>query len=54
MTINNSSDSLIRPFLFGSNLNISEVAMAVGFDDRNYFSRLFKKISKTSPSGMQK
>ena len=37
-----------------SDLNISEVAMAVGFDDSNYFSRLFKKYQKTSPSSMRK
>lgn len=37
-----------------SNLNITEVAMAVGFDDSNYFSRLFKKYQKTSPSAMRK
>jgi AraC-like DNA-binding protein len=41
-------------FLSESNLNISEVAMAVGFDDSNYFSRLFKKYQKTSPSAMRK
>lgn len=37
-----------------SDFNISEVAMAVGFDDSNYFSRLFKKYQKTSPSAMRK
>lgn len=37
-----------------SNLNVSEVAMAVGFDDSNYFSRLFKKYQKASPSAMRK
>jgi AraC-like DNA-binding protein len=41
-------------FLSESNLNISEVAMAVGFADSNYFSRLFKKYQKTSPSAMRK
>jgi AraC-like DNA-binding protein len=33
-----------------SNLNISEIAMTVGFDDSNYFSRLFKKYKQASPS----
>lgn len=37
-----------------SNFNISEIAMAVGFDDSNYFSRLFKKYQKTSPSSLRK
>lgn len=36
------------------NFNISEIAMAVGFDDSNYFSRLFKKYQKTTPSIMRK
>lgn len=36
------------------NFNISEIAMAVGFDDSNYFSRLFKKYQKTSPSASRK
>lgn len=37
-----------------SDFNISEVAMAVGFDDSNYFSRLFKKYQRTSPSALRK
>jgi AraC-like DNA-binding protein len=37
-----------------SNLNISEIAMAVGIDDSNYFSRLFKKYQKTSPTAMRR
>lgn len=37
-----------------SDFNISEIAMAVGFDDSNYFSRLFKKYQKKSPSAMRK
>lgn len=31
-------------------LNISEVAMIVGINDSNYFSRLFKKYKQISPS----
>jgi AraC-like DNA-binding protein/mannose-6-phosphate isomerase-like protein (cupin superfamily) len=37
-----------------SDFNISEIAMAVGIDDSNYFSRLFKKYQKTSPSAIRK
>ena len=36
--------------LLNSDKNISEVAEACGFDDYNYFSRLFKKRFGTSPS----
>ncbi len=35
--------------LLNSNLNISEVAAQCGFDDSNYFSRQFKKITGLSP-----
>lgn len=34
--------------------NITEVAMAVGFDDSNYFSRLFKKYKRVAPSDLLK
>jgi AraC-like DNA-binding protein len=35
-------------------LNISEIALTVGFNDSNYFSRLFKKYKKVSPTFVQK
>lgn len=35
-------------------LTIGETALAVGFSDSNYFSRLFKKYKKQSPTGVQK
>ncbi|MBU2700735.1 AraC-like DNA-binding protein [Sporomusaceae bacterium BoRhaA] len=35
-------------------LNISEIAMTVGFNDSNYFSRLFKKYKNCSPTSIQK
>lgn len=37
-----------------SSLNVSEIAMTVGFNDSNYFSRMFKKYKQVSPSKMQK
>jgi len=37
-----------------SELNITEVALAVGFNDSNYFSRLFKKYKHVSPSMLLK
>ncbi len=36
------------------NLNITEVALSTGFDDANYFSRLFKYYKKLSPSKVLK
>ncbi|HWR10132.1 AraC family transcriptional regulator [Sporomusa sp.] len=40
--------------LLESNLNITEIAMAVGFNDSNYFSRLFKKYKQVPPSKLLK
>jgi AraC-like DNA-binding protein len=37
-----------------SNFNISEIAMTVGFNDSNYFCRLFKKYKQVSPSEIRK
>lgn len=39
-----------KSMLVNSNLNITEIALAVGFGDSNYFSSLFKKITGASPS----
>lgn len=46
----NKAASLLRD----SDLNITEIAMAVGFNDSNYFSRLFKKYKRMPPSAVQK
>ena len=40
--------------LSDSSRNVSEVAMEVGFDDANYFSRLFRKKMGMSPSLVRK
>lgn len=42
----NKSESLLR----GNRLNISEIALATGFNDIYYFSRTFKRLKKVSPS----
>ena len=33
-----------------TDMNITEIAMATGFNDANYFSRIFRKYKKTPPS----
>lgn len=40
--------------LTDTSLNISEIALRVGFDDSNYFSRIFKKYKNISPSDFRK
>ncbi|MFD1956872.1 helix-turn-helix domain-containing protein [Paenibacillus thailandensis] len=46
----NQADQLLR----GSRLTVSEIAAATGFGDIYYFSRLFKKHRKVSPSALRK
>ncbi len=40
--------------LSGSELNIKEVAAASGFDDSNYFTRQFRRITGASPSDFRR
>jgi len=44
----NKSEAMLR----NSSLNITEAAMSCGFDDMNYFSRMFKKYKKVAPSSI--
>lgn len=37
-----------------TNLSVTEVALASGFDDINYFSRSFKRYKKMSPTALRK
>ena len=53
----NLTDHLQRRFILESkrllahsDLNISEIAYQLGFDDASYFTRLFRQIAGTSPS----
>jgi len=40
--------------LKNSNHNITEIAMSVGFENSNYFSRTFRKITGTTPRDYKK
>ncbi|WP_239618558.1 AraC family transcriptional regulator [Cohnella mopanensis] len=42
----NKSENMLR----GKSMNVSEIALATGFNDIYYFSRMFKKLKKVSPS----
>lgn len=46
----NKAESLIN----NTNMNITEIAFSTGFNDLNYFSRVFYKYKKTSPSMIRK
>ncbi|MFC6195497.1 helix-turn-helix domain-containing protein [Dyadobacter subterraneus] len=43
-----------KVLLCQSELSISEVAMEVGFEDQSYFTRLFKKYEKMTPTDFRK
>lgn len=48
--INNLRVDKANYLIKNSDLNITEIGLNVGFNDLNYFSRVFKKIKKVSPS----
>lgn len=52
--LNSLRVSKAEAMLKDSDITITEVAMACGFDDMNYFSRLFKKLKGASPSSVAK
>lgn len=52
--INHLRINVAMKLLREGHLNISEIALTVGFNDSNYFSRLFKKYKNCSPSCIQK
>lgn len=43
--INDVKIKKAKEFLSGTSYSVSEIAQGLGFDDSNYFSRLFKKIT---------
>jgi AraC-like DNA-binding protein len=52
--INHLRINVAMKLLNEGHLNISEIALTVGFNDSNYFSRLFKKYKNCSPTCIQK
>lgn len=52
--INNLRINKAFDLLKSSDLNITEIAVSCGFNDSNYFSRIFKKHKKISPMQMKK
>ena len=44
-----SKISRAKEMLLGTNLRISEIAPLCGFTDSKYFSRLFHKLTDTTP-----
>jgi two-component system response regulator YesN len=43
-----------KNLLVNSNLNLSEIARAVGYSDPRYFSKLFQKLAGTKPSAFRR
>ena len=39
-----------KPYLEKGNLTITEIALLVGFNDPNYFGKVFKKVTGMTPS----
>ena len=47
--INNLRVNKAHKMLTGTHMNISEIAFCCGFDDANYFSRIYKKFKGETP-----
>lgn len=43
-----------KTLLTNSKLNVTEISIVVGFNDSNYFSKIFKKITGVSPAHYRK
>jgi transcriptional regulator GlxA family with amidase domain len=40
--------------LYNTSMSVSEIAVAAGFHDIYYFSRLFKKLKSVAPTEMRR
>lgn len=52
--INNVRIQKAKQLLLDNNLNIAEVSKQVGFTDHNYFSKVFKKYTKMTPTSYRR
>ena len=52
--INSTRIKHALPLLAQSNRSIEDIAASCGFDDMNYFARVFKKVQGISPSAYRK
>ena len=43
-----------KKLLLSTNMSISEVGYSVGYNDANYFARVFKRQEKITPSEYKK
>lgn len=48
--INKNRIKEAKLYLQGDNVSITEVSLMVGFNDLNYFCRVFKKFTSMTPS----
>jgi AraC-like DNA-binding protein len=52
--VNRIRISKAEALLRSTDMNITEIALSTGFNDINYFSRLFKRYKNISPSSLRK
>lgn len=52
--INSKRISIVTKLLYSTNMNLSQIAKEVGFDNANYLCKIFKKSFNMSPSEYRK
>lgn len=52
--INAQKMTLAKELIQSRSLSLSDIAANLGYDNYNYFSRLFKKHYKTNPNAFKK